>query len=271
MVMDIQNASGQLLTDPFLQNPQTDGVTVVWFTPFPGTDHWVTYGANGQHQVKATTTQMSRLREDQDSRLGSWVPVPDVNRSPELASSSPELASSSPEPDFQAPGVWQRSIWRHEATITNLQPGESVPYCVTSKPLIIELPDASPDKSSDPESPNLSSQYLDSPVYTVQSDMFHLSPAPLPGTPLKILLTSDHQLKPMVAANLQKVVETVGQVDAVFLAGDLVNIPDRASEWFDDDQGGLFSRLYRVVPGINWDQKDQKDQKTKKSPIGVEP
>jgi hypothetical protein len=44
----------------------------------------------------------------------------------------------------------------------------------------------------------------------------------------------------MTAANLQKVVETVGRVDAVFLAGDLVNIPDRASEWFDDDRGGAF-------------------------------
>lgn len=44
----------------------------------------------------------------------------------------------------------------------------------------------------------------------------------------------------MVAANLQKVVETIGSVDAIFLAGDLVNIPDRASEWFDDQRGGAF-------------------------------
>jgi len=44
---------------------------------------------------------------------------------------------------------------------------------------------------------------------------------------LKILLTSDHQLKPMTAANLQKVVETVERVDAVFFVGDLVNVPDR--------------------------------------------
>ncbi|MBD1943217.1 metallophosphoesterase, partial [Coleofasciculus sp. FACHB-712] len=70
--------------------------------------------------------------------------------------------------------------------------------------------------------------------------VFTLAPKPTPGTSLKILLTSDHQLKPMTSANLQKVVETVGQVDAVFFVGDLVNIPDRASEWFDDNRGGAF-------------------------------
>jgi len=45
----------------------------------------------------------------------------------------------------------------------------------------------------------------------------------------------------MTAANLQKVVETVERVDAVFFVGDLVNVPDRASEWFDDKRGVLFS------------------------------
>jgi hypothetical protein len=44
----------------------------------------------------------------------------------------------------------------------------------------------------------------------------------------------------MIAANLQKVVETVGVVDAVWFAGDLVNVPDRASEWFDDLRGNAF-------------------------------
>jgi len=48
----------------------------------------------------------------------------------------------------------------------------------------------------------------------------------------------------MTPANLQKVVETVGEgdtgINAIFMAGDLVNIPDRASEWFDDNRGGAF-------------------------------
>jgi len=41
-------------------------------------------------------------------------------------------------------------------------------------------------------------------------------------------------------ANLQKAAETLGELDAVFLAGDLVNHPDRASEWFDDSRGSAF-------------------------------
>ncbi|MDM9383046.1 metallophosphoesterase family protein [Chlorogloeopsis sp. ULAP01] len=107
----------------------------------------------------------------------------------------------------------KRHIWRHEAEVINLTPDKKTSYRVTSV-------------REDGES--------------VSSNVFNLAPNPTPGTPLKILLTSDHQIKPMVAANLQKVVETIGQVDAVWFAGDLANIPDRASEWFDDNRGGAF-------------------------------
>ena len=107
----------------------------------------------------------------------------------------------------------RRKIWRHEAAVTGLEAGDRVPYRVTS---------------------------VTAEGQTVSSRTFTLAPSPEPGTPLKILLTSDHQLMPMTAANLQKVVETVGRVDAVFFAGDLVNVPDRASEWFDDRRGGAF-------------------------------
>ncbi|MGH8002911.1 MAG: fibronectin type III domain-containing protein, partial [Brasilonema sp.] len=107
----------------------------------------------------------------------------------------------------------QRDIWRHQAQLTGLIPDTQVLYRVTSV-------------REDSES--------------VSSNVFTLAPKPSPGKPLKILLTSDHQIKPMVAANLQKVVETIERVDAVWFAGDLVNIPDRASEWFDDHRGGAF-------------------------------
>ncbi|MBF2018012.1 MAG: metallophosphoesterase [Rivularia sp. T60_A2020_040] len=106
-----------------------------------------------------------------------------------------------------------REVWRHEANLTELIPGKRISYRVTS---IAN-----------------NNQLISSKTYT-------LEPAPLPGKPLKILLTSDHQIKPMVAANLQKVKETFKQIDAVFFAGDLVNIPDRASEWFDDNRGNAF-------------------------------
>lgn len=110
------------------------------------------------------------------------------------------------------PAKSQRNIWRHEATVTNLTPNQRVPYRVES---------------------------IDNGK-TISSDLFTLSSLPPAETPLKILLTSDHQLMPMTTANLAQVVETVGRVDAVFLPGDLVNIPDRASEWFDDLNGGAF-------------------------------
>jgi hypothetical protein len=106
-----------------------------------------------------------------------------------------------------------REIWRHEAAVTDLQPNQRLPYRV--------------------QSTREDGQVL-------QSDRFTLAPTPTTNQPLKILLTSDHQLMPMTPANLQKVVETVGQVDVVLMAGDLVNVPDRASEWFDDSRGGAF-------------------------------
>lgn len=82
-----------------------------------------------------------------------------------------------------------RDIWRHEAEITGLTANQRIPYRVTSQ-----------DNGR-----------------SVTSQAFTLLPLPTAGMPLKILLTSDHQLKQMTPANLQKVVETVGQVDAVFL------------------------------------------------------
>lgn len=106
-----------------------------------------------------------------------------------------------------------REIWRHAAIVPELIPGERIPYRVSS----------TSDKGE-----------------IITSREFTLAAAPRPGQPLKILLTSDHQLMPMTAANLQKVQETLGVVDAVFFAGDLQNVPDRASEWFDDNRGGAF-------------------------------
>jgi Calcineurin-like phosphoesterase len=175
----------QLLTDPFLQQPTADSVRVVWFTEFPGERHTVQYGLGLKNTAIATTTQLTRTREDQASQL----------------SVSPPSRPS------------RRPIWRHEAEISPLPPDTRIPYRVTS---------------------------LRNDGQTVSSDVFSLAASPSPGQPFKLLLTSDHQLKPMTAANLQKVVETVGAIDGVLFAGDLVNVPDRASEWFDDARGGAF-------------------------------
>ena len=171
-----------MLSDPFLQLPTETSVRVVWFTEFAGSEHRVAYGDKLDRHAEATTTKMSRLREDQ----AETEPIQPVIR----------------------------DIWRHEALIEGLTPGR-IPYQVTSV-----------------KSNQGSSEVLSSKVFT-------LAPQPRPGTPLKILLTSDHQLMPMTAANLQ-MVKAVESIDAVFMAGDLINIPDRASEWFDDPEGGAF-------------------------------
>ncbi len=105
-----------------------------------------------------------------------------------------------------------RNIWRHEATIKGLIPNQRLPYKVTS----------------------IKGQK------NISSEAFTFASLPTENTALKILLTSDHQLMPMTTANLEQVVKTVGQVDAVFFPGDLVNVSARASEWFDDRRGGAF-------------------------------
>ena len=63
---------------------------------------------------------------------------------------------------------------------------------------------------------------------------------------MKILLTSDIQTKNMCAANIQKVYETVGQVDAILANGDIIDVPDRAYDWFDAD-----SSFFRVMQGTS--------------------
>ena len=186
----VMTSQPQLLTDPFLQLPTETSVRVVWFTEFAGSEHTVSYGQNLALSVVATTTKLSRTREDSQSRVGSQTQDGQLYQKPT-----------------------SRDIWRHEAEVAGLTPGKRVSYRVSS---------------------------LREDGTSVSSEVFSLAPTPTPGTSLKILLTSDHQLKPMTSANLQKVVETVGQVDAVFFVGDLVNIPDRASEWFDDNRGGAF-------------------------------
>ncbi len=180
----------KLLTDPFLQLPTETSVRVVWFSEFAGDGHLVAYGENLAQTVFAKTTQLTRVREDQKSRVGDQTEDGQIYQHPV-----------------------KRDIWRHEAELTNLTPGKRVSYRVTS---------------------------VREDGMMVNSSIFTLTPSPPPNVPLKILLTSDHQIKPMVAANLQKVVETLGRVDAVWFAGDLTNIPDRASEWFDDNRGNAF-------------------------------
>ncbi|MEM0912796.1 MAG: metallophosphoesterase, partial [Pseudomonadota bacterium] len=103
--------------------------------------------------------------------------------------------------------VTEQSIYRHEARITGLTANQRVTYIAVSKVNEVEF----------------------------KSDVFTLQPLPSADQPVKILITSDQQNRAMSPANFEKVVETVGIVDAIFFAGDLVDTPNRASEWFYRD------------------------------------
>ena len=172
-----------MLSDPFLQVPTTDSVQVVWFTEFAGENHWVQWGHDLQRRTVASSRPLSRMREDEWSYT------------------------------FQTyEKLSHRPIWRHQALISGLIGGQSLPYRVFSN----------------------------DGIRTHQSDIFSLQPSPPQDKPLNILLTSDHQLMPMVAANIHQAIAIYGQFDGVFHAGDMVNVPDRASEWFDDRRGRSF-------------------------------
>ncbi len=106
--------------------------------------------------------------------------------------------------------VQEREVWRHEAIVSGLEQNVRVPYVARS--------------------------IFGSAVY--QSEQFMLQPLPAQNQGIRVLLTSDQQNRPMSPANFQKVVETVGPVDAVFYAGDFVDNPHRASEWFDRNNEG---------------------------------
>jgi len=199
--------AAELLTDPFLQAPTESGVTVVWFTEFEGSQHAVLLGdavADLQGKALAQAVQKPNLADVRAVRATTT----------QLSRTAEDAASNIPadEKPTAELGIVDRAIWRHEAVVTGLEPGRQLPYRVVS---------------------------LHGQQFTA-SETFTLQPAPAAGEGTKILLTSDHQAMVNTPANLQLAAETIGDIGAVFVAGDLVNVPDRASEWFDDTRGSAF-------------------------------
>ncbi|MBB6391102.1 metallophosphoesterase [Microbacterium thalassium] len=200
-----------LLSDPFLQLPSEAAVHVAWATEARGIRHAVLVGDG----VTGLTADAAR-----DAASGS-APAPGVRVVVAASRRFSQLAEDAGSwvPEERRPttrdGIVPREIWRHEALVDALAAGERMPYRVVS---------------------------LGDDSFAV-SDVFTLGPAPRRGDALRVLLTSDHQAAPNVAANLQKAVEAAGPFDAVFAAGDLANLPDRASEWFDDTRGSAFWAL----------------------------
>jgi len=81
------------------------------------------------------------------------------------------------------------------------------------------------------------------------SNAYTLAAKPSKGTELKILLTSDLQIKDMCAANIEKAHGVEGYFDAVWVDGDIVDVIDRAYDWFYADNA-----FYRVMTGTASDE-----------------
>jgi len=193
-----------LLTDPFLQAPTADGVSVVWMTEYAGARHTLLVGeavaalTDDQLVAAAAGTVPAGVRAFAASSFQLTRVVEDAASN--VADKPTEMTA--------------REVHRHEAVASGL--GARTPYRIVS---------------------------TDGAAFAA-SGTFELAPAPKPGQDLRIMLTSDHQAMVNTPANLQLAKATLGTIDAVFLAGDLVNVPDRASEWFDDTRGsGFFPAL----------------------------
>ncbi|MEE4213300.1 MAG: hypothetical protein V2I43_28985, partial [Parvularcula sp.] len=102
--------------------------------------------------------------------------------------------------------VQRRVVYRHEAEISGLTPGSERTYRIMS---------------------------VDENGGVHYAGPFTLEPAPRAGEPIEILLTSDMQERYNVLPNYEKVAELFPDLEAIFFAGDIVNVPYRAASWFD--------------------------------------
>lgn len=195
-----------LLTDPFLQSPTRTAVTVAWMTEFPGSRHVVLTGEGVDDLTDAQlATVATRGRPPAGMRIHRAQTAPLTRTAEDSASNIPAVSRPA-----VADGIVERPVHRHEAVVRGLR-GDT-PYRVVSA---------------------RGREFAASGTFT-------LGPAAAPGQGQRVLLTGDHQAMVNTPANLQVAGQTLGDVDAVFFAGDLVNIPDRASEWFDDTRGSAF-------------------------------
>ena len=191
-----------LLTDPFLQRPDPDSTEVAWFTEFEGDAHYVLVG-DGVAEA------------DVRGAVHHGAPGVRVYAAETIRLSRIAEDADSKWPRKPATGIAARDVYRHHARVF-VPAGIREPYRVVSM---------------------RGDQLVASDTFTVRGPF-------VPGEPAVIMLTSDHQLMINTPANLEFAARTIseqlGPIDAVFMPGDLVNVPDRASEWFDDERGSSF-------------------------------
>jgi hypothetical protein len=197
-----------LLTDPFQQHPHPDSTEIAWFTEFRGDTHYVLVGDG----VAALSDGDLRDVIARGSAAGVRVLPADTTKLSQVAE---DAMSQLPAERKPASGIRARDVYRHHAAVT-VPSGIREPYRVVS---------------------TRGDALAASGTFTVRGPL-------TPGEPAVIMLTSDHQLMVNTPANLEwaarTITEQLGPIDAVFMPGDLVNVPDRASDWFDDLRGWAF-------------------------------
>lgn len=192
--------------------------------PWPGGVHvlWHTDAPGDAHAVLAGAAvadldERAAVAALTGGRGPGWRCVP--------ADTTPMSRTRSDGPDAPV----RRPVYRHLARVDGLPAGRT-PYRVVS---------------------------THGPAVSV-SETFTLAPAVPAGAPVRLLLTSDHQLKPMVPANVELAAATLGvELDGVLFAGDLVNVPDRAGDWFGSPDGPAFfptmtGRVRHPLSGRLW-------------------
>jgi hypothetical protein len=195
-----------LLCEPYLLDPGAGSVHVMWATERKGVVQVVLYGTavSAMSDVQALAAAVEPPPAGRDWRRA-------VADSSSLSRTREDAASSVPGRQYSE--VTDRPVWRHHVHVTGLEPGRT-PYRV-----VCVAEDGG----------------------VTLSERYSLAPALAEASPARLLLTSDHQLKSMTPANLAMVEETVGVLlDGVLMAGDCVNTPDRASDWFDSSTGRAF-------------------------------
>ncbi|GAA1399028.1 metallophosphoesterase family protein [Luteococcus peritonei] len=198
----LATGSLRLLSDPFLMVPRRRTCTVVWFTERPCATNLVLLG-RGVHRLSEADLPALAAGQAFDGLQVFRASTAVTSRMGE------DAASQVPEPPA---GPSARPAHRHEARVGPLRRGRRTPYRVLSGD---------------------GGEVVMSAVYT-------LAPAPSRRDPVRLMLTSDHQDKPNVARNIQLAAQVLGPLDAVLAVGDLADVPDRTSEWFDSGSGSAF-------------------------------
>lgn len=210
-----------LLCEPYQLDPTRDGTHVVWHTETAGSAHAVLVGPGVAQLSHEAAVDAASGKASGGPGWRRFTADTDV-----LSQTSEDASSAVPGRTYA--GLTRRPIHRHMATVTGLGSAPRVPYRVVS----VEA----------------SNQATVTQTYSLRNALRDDEGG-------VFLLTSDHQLKVMTPANLEKVSQTIGtNFDAILLAGDLVNVPDRASEWFDSSTGlaffaGLTGRARRDIAG----------------------